>query len=194
MFLKKLMKIFSNPQAFKFLSGHGYAVLFSLVYAFVIGSIFYPGLLYSDSVHRWNTAIPVANSGLDVLTGFNDHHPVFPIILMAASYKVTGEIGFFSIVQVFLFSISFFLLVRHFSPTAQGNFFSSIALLLPISQVYSIFISYDSLFAVFLMWLILLLFSKGRKKLILVPIIFAALVGTRINSAVILPFVIFALN
>ncbi len=182
-----------NSKLFKFISGWEYVVLFSVIYAIVIGAIFYPGLLYSDSVTRWNTAILVANSGLDALAGVSDHHPILPILLMAFFYKITGEIGFFSIVQVLFFSGSFFLLVRHFSPTFRGNFFASIALLLPVSQVYSIFISYDSLFSIFLIFLILSLLSKGRQKLILVPIIVATIIGTRMNSVVILPFVILVL-
>lgn len=187
-----MMRVF-NLQVYKFLSGRGYVVLFSLIYAAVIGTLFYPGLLYSDSVFRWNTAILVANSGLDALVGVSDHHPIFPILLMSVFYKVTGEIGFFSITQVLFFSGSFFFLVRHFSPTLKGNLFASIALLLPVNQVYSIFISFDSLFSVFLICLILSLLINGRKKLLLVPVIFSVLVGIRINSVVILPFVLWIL-
>lgn len=178
---KKMYAFFSNDK---------YALFFSAIYASVIGTLFYPGLLYSDSVVRWNTAILLATNGIDALVGVSDHHPIFPIIIMACFYKITGEIGLFSIVQVFIFSLSLFCIVRHYSPSFAGNFFASLVLMLPVSQVYSVFVSYDSLFSVFMGLLILVFLSESKAKIYLIPLLLAGLVGTRLNSIVIVPIVV----
>lgn len=176
-----------------FLAGKTYPLLFSFLYASFIGMLFYPGLLYTDSVVRWNTAISIANGGLTALVGASDHHPILPILLMAKFYQLTGEIGFFAITQIFFFSYLFFLFVRRFSPNIMGNTFSSLALLLPINQVYSVFISYDSLFSIFFILLYLVFLTPSNIRIIAIPIVVAMLIGTRINSITILPFVILIL-
>ena len=176
-----------------FLDGKAYPFAFSILYASFIGMLFYPGLLHSDSVIRWDTAISLANGGITALAGVSDHHPILPMFLMAGFYKLTGEIGLFSAVQVFFFSFLFFSFVRHFSPNLNGNIFASLALMLPINLIYSIFISYDSLFSVFFMLMFLVLLNASNLRIIILPIVLAILIGTRLNAIVILPIVILIL-
>ena len=184
------MKNQFKRKIYAFLSSEKYALFFSATYASIIGTLFYPGLLYSDSVARWNTAILLANNGIDALASVSDHHPIFPIFIMSFFYKITGEIGLFSLIQVFIFSLSLFFIVRHYSPSLAGNVFASLTLMLPVNQVYSIFVSYDSLFSVFMGLLILAFLSKSKAKVLLIPLLLAALVGTRLNSIVIVPVVV----
>jgi hypothetical protein len=176
-----------------FIGGRTYPIAFSVLYAVIIGMLFYPGILYSDSLDRWNCAIHLANGGINAFTGCNSNDPVIPIFLMAIFYKITGEVGFFSAIQVFFFSLLFFYFVRHFSKNITGNIFSSLVLMLPINQIYSVFNSYDSLFSIFLILIFLVLLNKSNLRIILLPIVFAILVGTRINAIVMLPLVILIL-
>lgn len=192
-FLKKVIVRHASSGWVNFLGGTQYVFLFSVLYALIIGLLFYPGLVYTDSIFRWQSAISIADHGLSVLSGKPDHHPIFPILWMAIFYKMTGEIGLFTIIQAIAFSISFFFLVRHFSPNLSGNLVASLILLIPINETYSVFVSYDTLFAVEIAFLYLLLLNRWRSRVVLIPMVVAAAIGTRLNALLILPAVFFIL-
>jgi len=187
------MLVQNNSKVSNFLNSASYAWLFSVAYALIIGMLFYPGLVYTDSIFRWQTAMNVADKGLAVLAGTSDHHPVLPTLWMAFFYKITGEIGLFTVVQGTAFCLSFFALVRHFSPNAVGNIVATLVLLLPLNMVYAVFVSYDTLFAILMILLMMLLLKKGEFRIWLIPIIVAAAIGTRLNAIVIIPAVFYVL-
>ena len=192
-FLKSEMVGHTDSKSLKFLSGAQYAFAFSVLYSLIIGLLFYPGLVYTDSIFRWQTAISIADHGLGALSGKLDHHPIFPILWMAFFYKMTGEIGLFTIVQAILFSLSFFFLVRHFSPNLTGNVVASLMLLTPVNEIYSVFVSYDTLFAIQLAFLFLLLLNRWESRTFLIPMVVAAAIGTRLNAVLIIPAVFLVL-
>jgi len=188
-FLKSKMVEQTGSKTLDFLSSARYVIAFSVLYSLIIGLLFYPGLVYTDSIFRWQTAINVADHGLSALSGNLDHHPIFPILWMAFFYKMTGEIGLFTIFQAILFSLSFFFLVRHFSPNLAGNAVASLMLLAPVNEIYSVFVSYDTLFAIQLAFLFLLLLNRWKLRIFLIPMVVAAAIGTRLNAALIIPAV-----
>jgi hypothetical protein len=169
-----------------------YPAIFSTAYALIVGLTFYPGLLYSDSVGRWDNAILLAANGLKALSYLNDYYPVVPIFIMAPFYAVTGEIGLFHIIQVFLFSYTLFMFSEIFYSGLLRNIIVSLILVLPINIVYSVFSSYDTLFAILLLNLCIFLLKRNKTTIdaVVISALAAMAIGTRHPAAVLLPVVV----
>lgn len=178
-----------------FLSSKKFWVCFSLAYATVLVFSFYPGLLYSDSVNRWNLAIEYYNNGIENFPNYSSHHPVLPSIIQSYFYGVTKEIGLFIFLQAFMFSYSLFLLVSEISTSKYVNALTAIFLLAPLNFVYSIFHSFDSLYAVINIFLVYFLIGL-YKKYSLIGVFYIAisiflLVSVRLNSVLLAPLIVF---
>ncbi|MDD0982917.1 hypothetical protein [Pseudomonas shahriarae] len=178
-----------------FLSSNKFGIYFSLAYATILVFSFYPGLLYSDSVNRWNLAIEYYNNGIENFPNYSSHHPVLPSIIQSYFYGLTKEIGFFIFFQAFMFSYSIFLLVREISAGKYVNVLSVIFLLAPLNVVYSVFHSFDSLYAVINIFLVYFLIRFYKKSSLIgffsIAISIFLLVSVRLNSVLLAPLIVF---
>ncbi|NMZ01722.1 hypothetical protein HBO04_16495 [Pseudomonas proteolytica] len=178
-----------------FLSSKKFGVYFSLAYAAILVFSFYPGFLYSDSVNRWNLAIEYYNNGIENFPNYSSHHPVLPSIIQSYFYGLTKEVGFFIFIQAFMFSYSVFLLASEISTRKYVNFLTVIFLLAPINFVYSIFHSFDSLYAViniFLMYFLIRLYKKySLIGFFYIAVSIFLLVSVRLNSVLLAPLIVF---
>jgi hypothetical protein len=174
---------------------HVYPAIFSTAYALIVGLTFYPGLLYTDSVGRWDDAILLATKGLKALSYVKDYYPVIQIFIMAPFYAVTGEIGLFHIIQVFVFSYTLFMFSEIFYTGWLKNVIVSLILILPINIVYSVFSSCDTLFAIMLLNLCIFLLKRNKTTTdgVVISVLAAMAIGTRHPAAVLLPVVILVL-
>ena len=172
-----------------------YYVGFSLLYALVLSFSFYPGILYSDSYGRWKAAIGLATDGLDAISYIDTRSPLAPLIFMTPAYSLSGEIGLFHFCQSFLFSLTLFRFARVFSKSWLTMLVTSLVLLLPINFVYSVFSSYDSLLAIILLNVFILLykFEKNLFDGLLLATLIAVAIGTRFPAVLMLPVLLFAM-
>lgn len=136
-----------------FVGSKSFIILFSFVSALLWTISFYPGILYSDSIPRWQLAIEVANNGVSHLSYFGSHHPVIPSILQAPFYAVTKEVGLFIFFQAAVYCLSVFYFVRSFYQSAIVNILVGATLWTPINHIYAIFHSFDSIFSISLILL-----------------------------------------
>ena len=170
-------------------------VVFSLIYALVLSFSFYPGILFSDSYGRWKAAIGLATEGLDAISYIDTRSPLAPLLFMTPAYRLSGEIGLFHFCQSFLFSLTLFHFARVFCKSWLTMLLTSLILLLPINFVYSVFSSYDSLLAIVLLNIFVLLykFEKNLFEGLLLGTLIAVAIGTRFPALLMLPVLLFAM-
>ena len=180
-----------------------YWFYYSLFYSIILTLSFYPGILYSDSVYRWKFAIDIANRGFSILNHHSDFYPIFPGMFMSFFYFVTKEIGFFIFVQSFFFSSAVFHLVYFFRKNIISNIIISIFLIISINTTYSRFHSYDTLFAIFYLYFVIIILKLVKQSytshhLILLIVLTFCLTATRLNSLfsiiVIIPLIYYYLQ
>lgn len=189
-YIVKKIITFSGKSQYKYF----YALFYSLYYTFS----FYPGVFYSDSIRRWWLAKYFSEHGF--FTGnvpFSDREPVIPSMIMSFFYDLTHEMGFFTLVQSFLFVFVVFFFVEKILPKCKhiyANILVSFVLLLPLNSVYSIFNTHDvfeSIFLVFLAVYLLDFFIRFKKVLPQIIIFSFLCVSFRLNTiAVIFPLLV----
>lgn len=188
---KDLLNIFNCFKGAIFAKGYG--LYFSLAYALILVLQFYPGVLYSDTVPRWNLAIEFHNNGFTNLSNHSSHHPVIPSILQSFFYAITKDVGFFIFTQVFLFSYAIFLFARELSESKYINIITTLLLLAPINYIYALFHSFDSIYAILNIFLIYFIYktyrcSSFKYYIYLIACIFL-LVSVRLNSILLAPVI-----
>ena len=88
------------------------AAILSIYFTFVS----YPGVLYSDSYGRWDTAkYLVATLLSGNKTAITSWLSITPQFFMAVCYALTGAYGFYTLVQAFFFFLSSFLVIDRFT-------------------------------------------------------------------------------
>ncbi|WP_198305639.1 hypothetical protein [Arcobacter vandammei] len=166
---------------------------FSLFYALILVLSFYPGILYSDSVPRWNLAIEFYKNGFSNFSSFSSHHPVIPSVLQSFFYGVTKEVGLFIFFQIFCFSYLIFKIVNKIIDSPYKNIIIIAILILPINYIYALFHSFDTLYAVlnlFLIYILLKLYEKySNSSYIVLLITVFLLVSVRLNAILLAPII-----
>jgi hypothetical protein len=81
-------------------TGRIYPFIFSSIYALIQTLQMYPGVVYTDTVFRWNWTFALF-AGQQI----NDLNPIGPYFLMWPLYQITGEIGFYAFLQCFLLTL-----------------------------------------------------------------------------------------
>ena len=106
-----------------------FSLYFSLFYALLLTLSFYPGILYTDSVPRWNLSIEFYNNGFLNFSNFPSHHPVIPSIIQSFFYGITKEVGLFIFLQVFSFSYLVFKIIEKVTISQYKNLIITIILI-----------------------------------------------------------------
>lgn len=170
-----------------------FSLYFSFFYALLFTMSFYPGILYSDSVSRWNLAIEFYNNGFLNFSNFSSHHPVIPSILQSFFYGITKEVGLFIFLQIFSFSYLVFKIIDKVTISQYKNLITVIMLMLPINYIYALFHSFDTIYAI-LNLLIIFIFLKMYDKYSIynyIALLFTIflLVSVRLNAILLSPIV-----
>lgn len=114
-------------------------ILISLILAIYLLLVSYPGVLYSDSYGRWDTAKAILlgayNSDLSTISSWLSITPSF---FMAILYAFTFNIASFTLVQAFLFFFSSFLLINRLT-NYKNTIIKSIFVICPIFYGYSVY-------------------------------------------------------
>lgn len=98
----------------------------SAVMAVLCTFVSYPGIFYSDSYVRVETAKAVLNAVVKTLTGkriileTGNAFTVIPSFFMAGSYGLTGGFGMYTFLQAFTFFTAVHLLIRELNPPGKG--------------------------------------------------------------------------
>lgn len=170
-----------------------FSLYFSLFYALLLTLSFYPGILYTDSVPRWNLSIEFYNNGFLNFSNFPSHHPVIPSIIQSFFYGITKEVGLFIFLQVFSFSYLVFKIIEKVTISQYKNLIITIILILPINYIYALFHSFDTIYAILNLLLILIFFRIYDKysifNYIALLITIFLLVSIRLNAILLSPII-----
>lgn len=113
----------------------------------------YPGWFFFDSAQQWQWARLIALNGLPVRLedfGITSHWPIFNTLLDVPFYMLTGEAGFYVLVQALLYNTSLYLLGAAVlgRKSAWLIVYTLVVVLSPISLNYSVFHSSDTVVAI----------------------------------------------
>lgn len=177
----------SQKEKGRLLSQKSCILYFSVGVALLWTISFYPGILYSDSVPRWQLAIEVAKNGFTHVAFFGSHHPVIPSFMQAPFYSLTNEVGFYIFCQATAFCLALFYFVRTFTKSSTSQIITGLVILSPINHIYAIFHSFDSVFAISFIALsaslIRLKLTLGKRRYWLLSLAFFFLcVSSRLNA------------
>jgi hypothetical protein len=118
----------------------------------------YPGVVYTDTVFRWNRAFALfAGQQID------DTNPIGPYLLMWPLHQITGEIGLYAFLQCFLLTFGILRLVLEITgpernrAAAIGVLLASAMMFTPIQLIYAVFHSFDVAAATIILWLSIVL-------------------------------------
>lgn len=123
-----------------------------LLTALMVTFCLYPGWLFFDSATQWGWAREIANKGLpDQLRDYliSSHWPIANTLLRVPFYWLTGEVGFYALVQAAFFNVSMYLVGR----AILGRYscwlvlFTLLMVLSPVNMNYSVFQSSDTVVA-----------------------------------------------
>jgi len=98
----------------------------SAVMAVLCTFVSYPGIFYSDSYVRVETAKAILNAVVKTLTGrrfileTGNAFTIVPSFFMAGSYGLTGGFGMYTFLQAFTFFTAVLLLIRELNPPGKG--------------------------------------------------------------------------
>lgn len=113
----------------------------------------YPGWFFFDSAQQWQWARLIALNGIPTQLkdfGITSHWPIFNTLMDVPFYWLTGEAGFYVLVQALLFNLSLYLLgaaiLGRRSPWLVV--YTLVMVLSPISLNYSVFQSSDTVVAI----------------------------------------------
>jgi hypothetical protein len=173
----------------RILSSPWFPAVFAATYAVFLTLMMYPGILYSDSILRWDSTFELFGG-----RQISDYHPIAPDFLMGALYWLTGEVGIYTLTQSFLLSLGvFYLLCALVRPTTVGEkavvSAAAVAVLLVPSQlIYTVFQSFDSGAATVMLWLsvVLIRLQQGigrlSTNLVAATVLLALTVGFRLPA------------
>lgn len=171
--------------------------LIILCFSIVIVFAQYPGyLLWGDSFVRWEFAKAITEHGIGFdygNGGFQNWHSTFPTVLMAAAYKLSGGVGFFSFAQCLLVLCSIYLSCRMFSSCLASLLVVCAFILIPVNLVFLVMHMPDALLPGFALLLVAALSFKEKmtdgKRLFIyyavVYLLFLICVWVRPNFAVV---------
>ena len=113
----------------------------------------YPGWFFFDSAKQWQWARLIALNGLPVRLedfGITSHWPIFNTLMDVPFYWLTGEAGFYILVQALLYNMALYLLGAAIlgRKSAWLIVYTLVMVLSPISLNYSVFQSADTVVAI----------------------------------------------
>lgn len=124
-----------------------------VVAAVLVTFSLYPGWFFFDSAQQWQWARLIALNGVPTQLkdfGITSHWPIFNTLMDVPFYWLTGEAGFYVLVQALLFNLSLYLLgaaiLGRRSPWLIV--YTLVMVLSPISLNYSVFQSSDTVVAI----------------------------------------------
>jgi len=162
-----------------------------------------PGyLLWGDSFVKWELAKAISQHGFGYPyneLSFTNWHPTFPIVLMAATLKLSGGMFLFSAMQSALLSLGTYAVLRRATPPYTALALTSILFFIPTNIIYSVIHTPEPLMTAFALILIGLLLHKEElilkygiyPFLIIASILFITTVWVRPNFAICAPIIAF---
>lgn len=162
-----------------------------------------PGyLLWGDSFVKWEFAKAISQHGFGYPyneLSFTNWHPTFPIVLMAATLKLSGGMFLFSALQSTLLSLGTYAVLRRATSPYTTLALTSILFLIPTNIIYSVTHTPEPLMTAFAIMLIGALLHKKKLVqkygihpfLIIISILFITTVWIRPNFAICAPIIAF---
>ncbi|OXM83956.1 hypothetical protein [Paenibacillus rigui] len=122
---------------------NGFILAIALIASIYFTFISYPGFLYSDSFARWNF-VKLLMSDTQLEGNAKNWLTVVPALFMALCYRITDNIGAFTLIQSFLFFFTGLHLVKEIRNNVESTVLISLLYVtFPIFAIFSVYHATD---------------------------------------------------